>query len=162
MPLKGLRLSVVVVLFGAALLPALERAAMAWTYIQVVYGWNTSPRPPVANARGNPSASAEGPVAHTAPPPPPPGPRKFRVILRDGTAVVARDQPRLVAGAVRFTDDRGGTLVAIKASQVDLAATAEANQIKWDAASPARDPAASPAKPQTASAASRASATPPR
>jgi hypothetical protein len=162
MPLKGLRLSaLMVVSFSAALFQAAERPATAWTYIPVIYAWGSAPPPPAnPNAtRGNPSSGAEGPVAHAAPPPPPPGPRKYRVILRDGSAVVARDLPRLVAGTVRFTDDRGGTLVAIKASLVDLAATAEANQAKWEAASTTRDPAAAAAKPP---AAPKGSASPPR
>jgi hypothetical protein len=164
--LKKLSLSAVVVLIGVALLPVTERQATAWTYIQVVRGWYTGPPapPPVANPPGrNPSYSVEGPVEHAAPPPPPPGPRKYRVILRDGTGMVARDQPKLVSGTVRFTDDRGGTLVAIKATLVDLGATAAVNQISWDAraaASPPGGAASAAAKPPAAGSATAAASAP--
>jgi hypothetical protein len=165
-PLKRLRLSaLVVVLSGAAMVPATERLAMAWTYI--IWYTPAAPTPPPANPPGrNPTYSVEGPVSHATPPPPPPAPRKYRVILRDGSAVVARDQPKLVGGTVRFIDDRGGTLVAIKATEVNLAATAAANQLSLEAASQARGPAAAaaPAPAKQAPAASgdsRASVKPP-
>jgi hypothetical protein len=163
MPLKGLRLSaLMVVSFGAALLLAAERPATAWTYIPIIYAGGSAPPPPATNAtRGNPNSGAEGPVAHAAPPPPPAGPKKYRVIMRDGSAVLARDLPKVVAGTVRFTDDRGGMLVAIKASLVDLAATAEANRLKWEAVPPAGGSAAAAARAPEAAKASAAPVQPP-
>jgi hypothetical protein len=85
----------------------------------------------------------EGPVAHAAVPGRQAGPEQHRVILRGGASLAARSQPQLAGGTVRFTDERG-TLVSIKASEVDLAATAAANHLAWPAA-PVRAQAPAPA-----------------
>ena len=70
-----------------------------------------------------------------------------KVILRDGVILAARDAPRLVGATVRFADAHG-VLVSLRASEVDLAATAAANALDWHVAMPA--PAARTAAPPPA------------
>jgi hypothetical protein len=118
-----------------------------WTrgYVPTTWTGHGSSMP----GRGGPVAP-EGPVAHSAVParagvsPA----EQHPVILRDGTAVTAKSLPRLAGGTVRFTDLRG-TLVSVRASEVNLAATAAANHLTWTgvpAPAPAA-PAAHPASP---------------
>lgn len=71
-----------------------------------------------------------------APPPPPAPPRlpphapvvEHRVVLRDGSALFAKDLPRLSGNAVVFTDSQN-RLVSLRASEVDLRATGAANHL---------------------------------
>jgi hypothetical protein len=71
-----------------------------------------------------------------------PAPPAFhKVILRDGVILQAKDQPRLAGGQVRFSDPHG-TLMSVRASEVDLPATAAANHLDWKTAGV---PAAAPA-----------------
>jgi hypothetical protein len=84
-------------------------------------------------------------VAHARPPAPPPLAALPRVILRDGSVLSAKELPKLVGGTVRFADPHG-TLVSVRASEVDLAATAAANHMTWTAPAPAAAPAAVPPK----------------
>jgi hypothetical protein len=74
--------------------------------------------------------------------------QRYSVILRDGNALLAKGEPRLIGPTVRFVDERG-TLVAVRASEVDLAATAAANHLEWVAGSPvpARAPSSRPGGP---------------
>jgi hypothetical protein len=69
---------------------------------------------------------------------------QYMVILRDGSAVLAREAPWIAGGTVRFPNPRG-LLVSVRASEVDLAATAEANGVDWHAVpAPAAPAAATP------------------
>jgi hypothetical protein len=93
----------------------------------------------------------EGPVAHSAAAAAggPAAPEQHQVILRDGSSLSARSEPRLAGGTVRFTDQRG-TLVSVRASEVDLTATAAANHLAWTAvvaAAPAAAPSTRPSSP---------------
>ena len=60
---------------------------------------------------------------------------QHKVILRDGVVLAARDAPQLAGGMVRFADPRG-LLVSVRASEVDLPATATANALDWNVARP--------------------------
>jgi hypothetical protein len=109
------------------------------------WGWGgASPIIPSSQSYGGP-LTREGPVAHAAAAasgPPPPA-EQHRVILRDGSSLAARSEPQLAGRTVRFTDQRG-TLVSVRVSEVDLAATAAANHLAWPSA-PAPAPTAAPA-----------------
>lgn len=72
--------------------------------------------------------------------------RHYQVILRDGVSLPALDEPKLADGAVRFSDLHG-TLVAVRASEVDLPATAAANHLDSAAQPSGRPPAAAAAAP---------------
>lgn len=111
-----------------------------------------------AGKSGTPSRSAapgrdEGPVAHARTPGPPPA-VLYKVVMRDGSAVFAKDLPKLAANTVRFTDTRG-ILVSARASEVDLRATAAANHVAWPAAPAAGAAAKSQAPPAAAAKAKR-------
>ncbi|HVR08709.1 MAG TPA: hypothetical protein VMW75_11740 [Thermoanaerobaculia bacterium] len=102
-----------------------------------------TPAPGSSRKSGGPLVR-EGPVAHA----PVPGrlavADQHQVILRDGSALPARSAPQLARGTVRFTDPRG-ILVSVRASEVDLAATAAANHLAWSTTSPpVRAPAPAP------------------
>ncbi|HVR08710.1 MAG TPA: hypothetical protein VMW75_11745 [Thermoanaerobaculia bacterium] len=77
---------------------------------------------------------------------------EHRVILRDGIVLPARSAPRLAGGTVRFTDPHG-VLVSLRASEVDLPATAAANDLDWRgalskaSAAPVASTAAAPPRP---------------
>ncbi|HEV3460365.1 MAG TPA: hypothetical protein VHG32_27800 [Thermoanaerobaculia bacterium] len=64
---------------------------------------------------------------------------EYKVILRDGVVLPARAAPQLAGDTVRFATPRG-LLVSLRASEVDLQATAAANALDWHARRP---PAAS-------------------
>lgn len=135
----------------AAAAPAGAAAAgIAATRIPRVWVPST-PGAPGTGRASQPEAApgvAEGEVAHAKPPAPPPPPEPHRLILRNGSILLARDEPKLVGGTVRFTDQRG-TLVSVRASEVDQQATAAANRLHAGAApapkvAPARPPAPAP------------------
>jgi U1 small nuclear ribonucleoprotein C len=63
-----------------------------------------------------------------------------RIVLRDGSSVGAKSAPTLVGNTVRFSDERG-TLVSLRVSEVNLAATATANHLDWKPAAPVSTPA---------------------
>jgi hypothetical protein len=91
----------------------------------------------------------DGGVAHDMTGGIPAPPIQHKVILRDGVTLLARGAPRLAGGSVRFSDPRG-MLVSVRASDVDLPATAAANALDWHGAAPAPKkpaPAASPGAP---------------
>ncbi len=73
-------------------------------------------------------------------------PVEHKVILRDGVMLAAREAPVLAGGTVRFANPRG-LLVSVRAADVDLPATAAANELDWPGSPPAPPPAAEASAP---------------